>query len=53
MHLILLMKFSKENERIALYGTIILGILILIGWIIICMSEPAAAAEVLKAAVAH
>jgi hypothetical protein len=47
------MKFNKENERIALYGTVILGILTLIGWIIICINEPAAAAEVLKAAVTH
>lgn len=47
------MKFNKENERIALYGTIILGILILTGWIIICMNKPAAAAEVSKAAVTH
>lgn len=53
MPLILNMKLNTHNQRLAVIGAIILGGLALIGWLMICWSEPAAAAEVLKAAVTH
>lgn len=47
------MKLNAKNQRLAVIGAIILGGLVALGWVLICWSEPTAAAEVLKAAVTH
>lgn len=47
------MKLNAKNQRLAVIGAIILGVLVALGWVLICWSEPTAAAEVLKAAVTH
>lgn len=47
---LIIMKLYKDNQRLAIYATTLLGILLLSGFIIICVKEPSAAADVLKAA---